>query len=256
MVIVNYNTGEYLTRCLASLAAHRGDVAMDVLVIDNASHDGSHLRGGGRPPVGAPDREPHERVPVAGVEPGHARDRRAVRAVPQPRRRMVAGTLADYVGGRPGASPRGHRGAAGPQPRRHGVPQRAGVPPLVDAVGHAFLGTVRPGQPLHAPLPAGRLGPHAPSATVDWVSGCCMLMPRAALDAVRRVRRGVPALRRGAGRGDAAARRGVVRAVHARRRGDPRDRRVHGTFAPHAAHALGQRLPLLPQAPRARRGGG
>ena len=43
VVIVNYNTGAYLERCLASLAAHRGDVALDVLVIDNASRDGSHM---------------------------------------------------------------------------------------------------------------------------------------------------------------------------------------------------------------------
>ncbi len=42
VVIVNYDTGPYLERCLASLATHRGDVATDVLVIDNASHDGSH----------------------------------------------------------------------------------------------------------------------------------------------------------------------------------------------------------------------
>ena len=37
VVIVNYNAGDYLERCLASLGAHRGDVSVDVLVIDNAS---------------------------------------------------------------------------------------------------------------------------------------------------------------------------------------------------------------------------
>jgi GT2 family glycosyltransferase len=36
IVIVNFNTGEYLRRCLASLERHRGDLALDVLVIDNA----------------------------------------------------------------------------------------------------------------------------------------------------------------------------------------------------------------------------
>ena len=44
IVIVNYNTGDYLERCLASLEAHRGAIELDVLVIDNASHDGSHRR--------------------------------------------------------------------------------------------------------------------------------------------------------------------------------------------------------------------
>jgi GT2 family glycosyltransferase len=41
---VNYNTGDYLERCLASLEIHRGDLDTDVLVIDNASVDGSHTR--------------------------------------------------------------------------------------------------------------------------------------------------------------------------------------------------------------------
>ncbi len=41
-MIVNFNTGDYLERCLGSLETHRGDVGIDVLVIDNASVDGSH----------------------------------------------------------------------------------------------------------------------------------------------------------------------------------------------------------------------
>ena len=41
VVIVNYNTGDWLTRCLVSLEAFRGDVAVDIVVIDNDSHDGS-----------------------------------------------------------------------------------------------------------------------------------------------------------------------------------------------------------------------
>ena len=44
VIIVNYNTGDYLDRCLASLETHCGDVDIDVLVIDNASVDGSHTR--------------------------------------------------------------------------------------------------------------------------------------------------------------------------------------------------------------------
>ncbi|HEX7463377.1 MAG TPA: glycosyltransferase, partial [Actinomycetota bacterium] len=43
VVIVNFNTGAYLDRCLESLETHRGDLDVDVLVIDNASRDTSHL---------------------------------------------------------------------------------------------------------------------------------------------------------------------------------------------------------------------
>src|SRR5262249_60534797 len=41
VVIVNYETGVWLERCLRSLKRARGDVSVEVVVIDNASGDGS-----------------------------------------------------------------------------------------------------------------------------------------------------------------------------------------------------------------------
>lgn len=41
IVIVNYNTRDYLRDCLASIEAQRGDLAVEVIVVDNASKDGS-----------------------------------------------------------------------------------------------------------------------------------------------------------------------------------------------------------------------
>ena len=41
IVIVNYNTRDYLRPCLASIDAQRGDLAVEVIVVDNASKDGS-----------------------------------------------------------------------------------------------------------------------------------------------------------------------------------------------------------------------
>lgn len=41
IVIVSYNTRDYLRRCLASIDAQRGDLAVEVIVVDNASKDGS-----------------------------------------------------------------------------------------------------------------------------------------------------------------------------------------------------------------------
>src|SRR5215207_11631311 len=41
VVIANYETGAWLERCLRSLEGARGDVSVDVVVIDNASGDGS-----------------------------------------------------------------------------------------------------------------------------------------------------------------------------------------------------------------------
>ncbi len=41
VVIVNYNTRDYLRNCLASIDAQRGDLAVEVIVVDNGSKDGS-----------------------------------------------------------------------------------------------------------------------------------------------------------------------------------------------------------------------
>lgn len=41
VVVVNYNGGEALERCLDALVADTGDVSTEVLVVDNASSDGS-----------------------------------------------------------------------------------------------------------------------------------------------------------------------------------------------------------------------
>lgn len=41
VVIVNYNTRDYLRHCLASIEAQRGDLPVEVIVVDNASQDGS-----------------------------------------------------------------------------------------------------------------------------------------------------------------------------------------------------------------------
>jgi exopolysaccharide biosynthesis polyprenyl glycosylphosphotransferase len=44
VVIVNYNSGHWLTECLRALYAHAKHIAFDVLVVDNASYDESLLR--------------------------------------------------------------------------------------------------------------------------------------------------------------------------------------------------------------------
>ncbi|MEP7292685.1 MAG: glycosyltransferase family 2 protein [Chloroflexota bacterium] len=41
IVIVNYNTRDFLRACLASIEAQKGELAVEVIVVDNASKDGS-----------------------------------------------------------------------------------------------------------------------------------------------------------------------------------------------------------------------
>ena len=41
VIIVNWNTRDLLRRCLDSLVATAGSLAVEVIVVDNDSHDGS-----------------------------------------------------------------------------------------------------------------------------------------------------------------------------------------------------------------------
>ena len=183
VVIVNFNTGAYLERCLASLEARGGDIALDVLVIDNASRDGSH--------VDAVARHPRTRL-IENAEnvylsPAWNQGLRETDApfvlLLNPDAEIWRGTLAELV-----AVARAHprAGIVGPRilnPDGTVYASGRAFPALTDAVGHAFLGTVRPDNPFTRRYQLGGWD-RTSAREVDWVSGCAMLMPRAALEVV------------------------------------------------------------------------
>jgi N-acetylglucosaminyl-diphospho-decaprenol L-rhamnosyltransferase len=41
VIIVNWNSREFLRQCLRTVFQHAGDLQFEVIVIDNASYDGS-----------------------------------------------------------------------------------------------------------------------------------------------------------------------------------------------------------------------
>ena len=144
VVIVNFNTGEYLERCLASLGTHRGDIDVDVLVIDNASVDGSHTRAIAAHPW-ARLIENRENVYLSPAWNQGIRETDAPFVLLlNPDTEWWAGTLADYV-----AVARAHprAGIVGPMIRNLDgtvYPSGRPLPSVVDAVGHGFLGPFRP----------------------------------------------------------------------------------------------------------------
>jgi N-acetylglucosaminyl-diphospho-decaprenol L-rhamnosyltransferase len=191
IVIVNFNTGAYLRRCLASLERHRGDLALDVLVIDNASHDGSHTAAVQAYPWARLIENPAN----VYLSPAWNQGIRATAApyvlLLNPDVEWWSGTLADYVSIAQ-AHPRA--GIVGPMVRNSdGTVYESGrpFPSVVDAIGHAFLGSVRPGnratQRYHM-----QGWDRTTEREVDWVSGCCMLMPRRAFDEVGMLDEGFP----------------------------------------------------------------
>ena len=183
VVIVNYNAGEFLERCLASLAAHRGDARIDVLVIDNASHDGSHTRALAAHPWARLIENPTNVFLSPAWNQGLRETKAPFVLLLNPDAEIWSGTLADYL---EVARLHPRAGIVGPQVRNpDGTVYASGraFPSVVDAVGHTLLGTMAPGNPFTRRY---RLDgwDRTTARVVDWVSGCCMLMPRQAIEDV------------------------------------------------------------------------
>ena len=251
-MIVNFNTGEYL-RAVPRLAraASRRPRARRARDRQRLARRVAHRRRRGAS-VGPADREPRERLPVARVEPGHPGDGRPVRAAAEPRRRVVVGHAR-----RLRARSRERIRARASWARWCATPtapctRAAGrFPSVVDAVGHAFLGSVRPGNRFTRRYHMDGWD-RTTEREVDWVSGCCMLMPRSAFDEVGLLDEGFPLYGEEL---DIATR---LRDGGWTVRYTPAVEIVHeigvstGRSRADAAHALRQHLPLLPQAPRRR----
>jgi N-acetylglucosaminyl-diphospho-decaprenol L-rhamnosyltransferase len=183
VVIVNFNTGTYLERCLASLERHRGDIEIDVLVIDNASHDGSHTAALAAHPWARLIENPTNVYLSPAWNQGIRDTSAPFMLLLNPDVEWWHGTLADLVAVAK-ANPRA--GMVGPMVRNSdGSIYQSGrvFPRVTDAVGHAFLGPVRPDNRFTRRYHMDGWD-RTTERTVDWVSGCCMLVPREAFDEV------------------------------------------------------------------------
>jgi N-acetylglucosaminyl-diphospho-decaprenol L-rhamnosyltransferase len=183
VVIVNFNTGDYLERCLASIEAHRGDLALDVLIVDNASHDGSHVRAT-RAHRWARLIENPTNIFLSPAWNQGARETKARHLLfLNPDTEWWSGTLADLVAV---ADRQPQAGIVGPTIRNaDGTMYASGrpFPSIMDAVGHGFLGTIWPTNPFTRRYHLDGWD-RAEERRVDWVSGACMLIPREAFEQV------------------------------------------------------------------------
>jgi N-acetylglucosaminyl-diphospho-decaprenol L-rhamnosyltransferase len=191
VVIVNYDTGPYLERCLASLETHRGDIATDVLVIDNASHDDSHSAAIAAHPAARLIANPTNVYLSPAWNQGARETRAPYLLFLNPDAEIFAGSLADYV-----RVAREHPDAAivGPMIRNpDGTVYASGrsFPSVVDAAFHAMLSPFSRDNPFTRRYELDGWD-RSTERTVDWVSGACMLMPREAYDAVGGFDEGFP----------------------------------------------------------------
>ena len=182
IVIVSYNVRAELDACLRSIASHTADSRAEVVVVDNGSHDGTvaHLR----------EAWPRVRVIESGGNVGFARaNNLGIRAT---RSDFVLLLNPDTVV-RPGAIPtlvralasRADAAVAGPR-----LVDADGVPELSFGWTIGPLGELR--QKLVGALHRRGVGPARAmvdrwtrqSGAREWVSGACLLIRRADLEAV------------------------------------------------------------------------
>jgi N-acetylglucosaminyl-diphospho-decaprenol L-rhamnosyltransferase len=183
VVIVNYNAGVFLDRCLTSLAVHRGDIAADVLVIDNASHDGSHTAAVAAHPWVRLISNPTNVFLSPAWNQGAGQTSAPYLLFLNPDTELFAGTLAGYV-----RAARSHprAGIVGPMIRNpDGTVYASGrrFPGVVDATFHAMISPFTRHNPFTRRYEMDGWD-RTDDREVDWVSGACMLMPREAYDAV------------------------------------------------------------------------
>ncbi len=180
-VVVNFNAGDALTGCVASVLAQ--DPPPELVVVDNASTDGSVdrlLRA-----------HPGVRIVRAGGNLGYARAANLgtaatdapVIAVLNPDTVLAPGVGAALTA-RFAADP--ELGAAGPQlhnPDGTVYPSARRIPSVIDAVGHGLLFFVWRDNPFTRRYREIGADPARPR-DVDWLSGAAVWLRRAALDAV------------------------------------------------------------------------
>jgi N-acetylglucosaminyl-diphospho-decaprenol L-rhamnosyltransferase len=183
VVVVNYNSGPDVSRCVRSVFEAAGDARVEVVIVDNHSRDGSARD--------AVLENPGTRLIENGSNRGFiAAANQGIRATTapfvfllNPDAEVAFGTLGGLAkvarhrpqAGAIGALTRSLDGTIYPSARK--------VPTLLEAIGHAFLVPFRPENRFTRAYTMADWDRRS-ERPVDWVSGSSMLLRRAALDQV------------------------------------------------------------------------
>jgi len=183
VVIVNYNTGPYLERCLRSASEAAGDARVETVVVDNASIDGSAEAALSAHEAATLIQNDVNRGFAAGANQGIRATAAPFILLLNPDAEIISGTLGGFV---KVARERQQAGAIGPlvrDPDGSIYPSARKVPSMAEGAGHAFLGPFIPDNRFSRAYTMAdwdRLSERA----VEWVSGSCMLLRRDALDQI------------------------------------------------------------------------
>jgi N-acetylglucosaminyl-diphospho-decaprenol L-rhamnosyltransferase len=183
VVIVNYNSGAFLPPCLASVYGAAGDVSLDVVVVDNASRDGSAHQAAGKHPAARIIENPVNRGFAAAANQGLRSTAAPFALLLNPDAQITGGTLAALLkvaGERPRA---GAIGLLVRNPDGSVQPSARKVPGLLESLGHAFLGPFLPNNRFSRSYTMADWD-RTTEREVEWISGSAMLLRREAYEAV------------------------------------------------------------------------
>lgn len=183
VVIVNYNAGAYLSRCVATVFEHSGDSAIEVIVVDNDSSDGSTDAVSAAFPalriIRNADNRGFGRAANQGIAAGSA----PYAFVLNPDSEIRSGSIADLIQTADGAPRVAVLGVLTSEPDGTVYPSARQIPRLTDALGHALLGPFAKQNRFTRAYTLADWD-RKTERDVDWVSGSCMLVRRGALEQV------------------------------------------------------------------------
>jgi N-acetylglucosaminyl-diphospho-decaprenol L-rhamnosyltransferase len=183
VVIVNFNTGAFLARCLASLSPFHAGGEIEVVIVDNASRDGSARLAVAAHPWARLIENPTNEYLSPAWNRGARESSAPFLLFLNPDTEWWAGSpsdLAEVARVHPGT------GIVGPMIRNPDgtvYPSGRRFPSVPDAIGHAFVSPfTRDNRWTRRYEMDG--WDRTSEREVDWVSGACMLIPREAFDVV------------------------------------------------------------------------
>jgi N-acetylglucosaminyl-diphospho-decaprenol L-rhamnosyltransferase len=183
VVVVNHNSGHYLERCLRSITDAAGDARVEIVVVDNASSDGSEARA-----IAA---VPEARLIRSGANLGFgAGANRGMRVATAPFVFLLnpdavisGGTLGGFLKVAAEHPRAGVIGCLTKNPDGSTYPSARRIPSAGQSLGHMFVGPFVPGNRwsrAYTMADWDRLS----ERQVEWVSGSSMLLRADALAAV------------------------------------------------------------------------
>jgi N-acetylglucosaminyl-diphospho-decaprenol L-rhamnosyltransferase len=183
VVVVNHNAGDFLERCLSTIHAAAGDLDLDVVLVDNASSDGSTEIVGRANPSLRVFRNRVNRGFAAAANQGVRATTAPFVFLLNPDAEITGGSLASLV---KVAADRPSAAVVGPLVRNSDGSLQASarkVPGLLESLGHAFLGPFAPNNRFSRAYTMAEWD-RSSEREVEWVSGCAMLVRREAFDSV------------------------------------------------------------------------